>query len=64
MDQRQTTGRAEQENVTVETTIGDLIEAITEIALEAGKTEEEGYRLASFTIEKILRDKRRKELEA
>ncbi len=63
MDQRQTTGRAE-ENVTVETTIGDLIEAITEIALEAGKTEEEGYRLASFTIEKILRDKRRKEFES
>jgi hypothetical protein len=62
MDQRQTTGRAE-ENTTVETTIGDLIEAITEIALEAGKTEEEGYRLASFTIEKILRDKRRKEFE-
>lgn len=62
MDQRQSTGRAE-ENVTVETTIGDLIEAITEIALEAGKTEEEGYRLASFTIEKILRDKRRKEFE-
>ncbi len=63
MDQRQTSG-CTQENVTVETTIGDLIEAITEIALEAGKTEQEGYRLASFTIEKILRDKRRKELEA
>jgi hypothetical protein len=63
MDQRQPTGRTE-ENVTVETTIGDLIEAITEIALEAGKTEEEGYRLASFTIEKILRDKRRKDLES
>lgn len=39
----------------IETTIGELIEAITEIALETGKTEEEGYRLASMTIENILR---------
>lgn len=39
----------------VHTTIGDLVEAITQIALEAGKTEEEGYRLASATIESILR---------
>jgi hypothetical protein len=38
----------------VETTVGDLIEAITDIALEAGKTEEEGYRLASMTLERIL----------
>jgi hypothetical protein len=62
MDQRQTTGQSE-ESVTIETTIGDLIEAITDIALQAGKTEQEGYRLASFTIEKLLRDKRRKDLE-
>ncbi len=38
----------------VETTVGDLIEAITDIALEAGKTEDEGYRLASLTLERIL----------
>lgn len=38
----------------IETTIGDLIEAITDIALEAGKTEEEGYHLASLTLGKIL----------
>lgn len=40
---------------TIETTIGELVEVITQIALEAGKTEEEGYRLAALTIEKILR---------
>lgn len=45
---------------TIETTVGDLIEVITEIALEAGKTEKEGYQLASMTIEKILREKRRR----
>lgn len=49
------------ETVTIETTIGDLIEAITDVALQAGKTEEEGYRLASFTIEKLLRQKRHRE---
>lgn len=38
----------------VETTIGDLIEAITQIALESGKTETEGYHLAALTIESIL----------
>lgn len=39
----------------VETTIGDLVEAITQIALESGKSEEEGYELASIAIESILR---------
>jgi hypothetical protein len=39
---------------TVETTIGELIEAITQIALEAGKSEHEGYELASRTLENIL----------
>ncbi len=48
--------------VTIETTIGDLIEAITDVALQAGKTEQEGYRLASFTIEKLLREKRHKDI--
>lgn len=40
----------------IETTIGELIETITQIALETGRTEEEGYRLASLTIQKILDD--------
>lgn len=44
---------------TIETTIGELIEAITEIALEAGNTEAEGYQLASVTIESILRKNRK-----
>jgi len=48
-----------QEIEKVETTIGELIEAITEIALEAGKTEAEGYQLASMTLESILRRNRR-----
>ena len=48
---------------TVETTIGELIEASTEIALEAGKSEKEVYQLASLTIESILR-RNRKEIAA
>lgn len=51
-----------EDTVKIETTIGDLIEAITDVALQAGRTEEEGYRLASFTIEKLLREKRHREL--
>jgi hypothetical protein len=51
-----------EQTVTVQTTIGDLIEAITDVAVQAGRTEEEGYRLASFTIEKLLREKRHKEI--
>lgn len=39
----------------IDTTIGDLVEAITQIALESGKTEEEGYTLASMAIESLLR---------
>ncbi len=61
MDTRNTPPVNDQ-TVCINTTIGDLIEAITDIALQAGKTEEEGYKLASFTIEKLLRDKRRKEM--
>ena len=45
----------------IHTTIGELVEAVTQIALEAGKTEEEGYRLASLTVENILRKNRREE---
>lgn len=43
------------EETTITTTIGELIEAVTEIALQAGKSEQEGYELASLTIESILR---------
>ena len=61
MESRGIQGAAD-ETATIETTIGDLIEAVTDIALQAGKTVEEGYKLASFTIEKLLRDKRRRDL--
>jgi hypothetical protein len=53
-----------EETVKIETTIGDLIEANTDVALQAGKTEQEGYRLASFTIEKLLRDKRHRDIRS
>ena len=52
----------QDQSARIDTTIGDIIEAITDIALQAGKTEQEGFRLASFTIEKLLRDKRRKDI--
>ncbi len=38
----------------IETTIGELIAAISDIALKAGQTEEEGYELASLTLQSIL----------
>ena len=41
-------------NEVFETTFGELCEAITQIALEAGKTEEEGYRLASLALQDVL----------
>jgi len=43
----------------IETTIGELIEIITEIALESGKSEAEGYQLASATLEHIIRKSQR-----
>jgi hypothetical protein len=51
MDRSQSKNEVER----ITTTIGELIEAVTEIALQAGKTEQEGYKLASLTIETILR---------
>jgi hypothetical protein len=50
--------RQNEQVAKIETTIGDLIEAITDIALKAGKTEAEGYELASATLESILRRNR------
>lgn len=55
---------ATEETTTIHTTLGELVEAITDIALKAGKTEEEGYALASFTIEKLLREQRRRDTGA
>lgn len=39
---------------TVETTLGELVEAITRVALKAGETEQEGYLLASLALEDLL----------
>lgn len=47
----------------IETTLGELIEAITQIALESGKTTEEGYQLASLTLTQILKS-RSEEIES
>ena len=44
----------------VSTTIGDLIEAIMQVAVEAGKSQEEGYRLTAATLESILNKRRTK----
>jgi hypothetical protein len=62
MDNRTVQSIKEETTTTINTTLGELVEAITDIALQAGKTEEEGYALASFTIEKLLRDKRRRDI--
>ena len=40
---------------TVNTTFGDLVEAITQVALKAGQTEAEGYHLASIALSNLLR---------
>ncbi len=42
---------------TIETTIGELIETVTQIALESGKSEAEGYELASLALEQLLQGK-------
>jgi hypothetical protein len=52
-----------EDTATITTTLGELVEAVTDIALQAGKTEAEGYALASLTIEKLLREKRRREIQ-
>lgn len=46
---------AEDSIETIHTTIGDLVEAITDLASESGKSENEGYMLAKLTVESILR---------
>ncbi|HMO02082.1 MAG TPA: hypothetical protein PKD37_00780 [Oligoflexia bacterium] len=38
----------------LEVTMGDLIEVVSQIALRAGKTEEEGYLLASLALSDML----------
>jgi len=38
----------------IQTTLGDLIEAILQVAEQAGKSKEECYELASMTLENVL----------
>ena len=38
----------------IETTIGELIEAVTQMAMETGSNEQEGYHLASLALGTIL----------
>lgn len=47
----------------LKTTIGDLIEAISNIASAAGKTEKEGYELAAKMLEKAMKIKNTDKLE-
>jgi hypothetical protein len=39
----------------IETTLGELVEAITQIAQQSGVSQQESYELASLTIEDMLR---------
>jgi len=53
------TNRIEQnDSGKINTTIGDLIEALTEVAIEAGNTEKEGYLLASLALTDLLKHRR------
>lgn len=46
----------------INTTLGELVTAITEVALKAGQSEAEGYQLASLTVERVLRRNRARSL--
>lgn len=38
----------------IQTTLGELVEALTQVAVEAGNTEQEGYELASLALADLL----------
>jgi hypothetical protein len=46
----------ENSSFTLQTTVGELVAYISEIAEQAGKTEEEGYKMASTILERILKE--------
>lgn len=48
--------RSVKETQIIETTVGDLIETLTAIAMNNGQSQEESYTLASLALEKILED--------
>ena len=41
----------------VQTTVGELIEALTQVAMEAGNSEAEGYRLASLALADLMKQR-------
>jgi hypothetical protein len=58
---RDTTER-DYETSTVTTTVGEYIEALTEVAEQAGRTQQECFHVASILVEKVLREKRQRQL--
>lgn len=38
----------------ITTTVGELIEALTQVAIEAGNSEQEGYHLASLALADLM----------
>jgi len=55
MDQN-SSNQAETSIQTIETTLGDLIEAITNIAMESGRSEDEAYFLTSAIINDVFKN--------
>lgn len=43
----------------IQTTIGELIEALTQVAIEAGNSEKEGYHLASLALVDLMQQRAR-----
>ena len=39
----------------IQTTVGELVEALTQVAMEAGNTEQQGYELASIALAELLK---------
>ena len=42
----------------IQTTVGELVEALTQVAIEAGNTEQQGYELASIALGELLKRRR------
>ena len=42
----------------IQTTVGELVEALTQVAIEAGNTEQQGYELASIALADLLKRRR------
>lgn len=47
----------------IETTIGELIETVTNIARESCKSDEEGYELATMVINDLLKNRMIRSME-